>query len=334
LATAVRIVVEETSITAEARRTAREMALELGIGEGGAEQVAIATTEACTNLLKHAGGGQLLIQASTEGSDAVPLLELIAVDQGPGMSNLEQCLKDGFSTGSSPGQGLGAIQRLSKQSDIYTIAGKGTVVLARWWLSRDGWHAAQRIGAVNVSKPGQEVCGDAWGYAQNREGLVIVVADGLGHGMEAKLASTEAVRQLYENPNLPPTALLTRIHQALRSSRGAAVAVASINSERGKLTFAGVGNIAARIYAGSEPRQNLVSMNGTAGHQCHRIQDFNYSWPEDGLLVLHSDGLSTSTGLESYPGLAARDPALIAGVLYRDFSRGRDDATVVVAKAA
>ena len=334
MATAVRIVVEETSITAEARRTAREMALELGIGEGGAEQVAIATTEACTNLLKHAGGGQLLIQASTEGSDAVPLLELIAVDQGPGMSNLEQCLKDGFSTGSSPGQGLGAIQRLSKQSDIYTIAGKGTVVLARWWLSRDGWHAAQRIGAVNVSKPGQEVCGDAWGYAQNREGLVIVVADGLGHGMEAKLASTEAVRQLYENPNLPPTALLTRIHQALRSSRGAAVAVASINSERGKLTFAGVGNIAARIYAGSEPRQNLVSMNGTAGHQCHRIQDFNYSWPEDGLLVLHSDGLSTSTGLESYPGLAARDPALIAGVLYRDFSRGRDDATVVVAKAA
>src|ERR1700678_821736 len=209
------------------------MALELGIGEGGAEQVAIATTEACTNLLKHAGGGQLLLQASTEGSDAVPLLELIAVDQGPGMSNLEQCLKDGFSTGSSPGQGLGAIQRLSKQSDIYTIAGKGTVVLARWWLSRDGWHAAQRIGAVNVSKPGQEVCGDAWGYAQNREGLVIVVADGLGHGMEAKLASTEAVRQLYENPDLPHTALLTRIHQALRSSRGAAVAVASINSERG-----------------------------------------------------------------------------------------------------
>ena len=61
--------------------------------------------------------------------------------------------------------------------------------------------------------------------------------------------------------------------------------------------------------------------------------DFSYAWPEDGLLVLHSDGLSTSTGLESYPGLAARDPVLIAGVLYRDFSRGRDDATVVVAKA-
>src|ERR1700678_609556 len=140
------------------------MALELGIGEGGAEQVAIATTEACTNLLKHAGGGQLLLQASTEGSDAVPLLELIAVDQGPGMSNLEQCLKDGFSTGSSPGQGLGAIQRLSKQSDIYTLPGKGTVVLARWWPAPNGWKPAAgfRLGAVNVSKPGEDVCGDSW----------------------------------------------------------------------------------------------------------------------------------------------------------------------------
>jgi hypothetical protein len=273
------------------------------------------------------------LQTSTEGCEAVPLLELLAVDQGPGMSNLDNCLRDGYSTASSPGEGLGAIQRLAKQSDIYTTD-KGTAVLARWWLSRNGWHASRRIGALNVSKPGQEVCGDAWGCVQNGGDLTIVVADGLGHGMEAKMASTEAVRQLYENPETPPKALLTRIHQALRSTRGAAVAIAYIDSMRGKLTFAGVGNISARIYAGSESRQNLVSLNGTAGQNCDRILDFSYAWPEDGLLVLHSDGLSTGAGLESYPGLAARDPALIAGVLYRDFCRGRDDATVVIAKAA
>ena len=187
---------------------------------------------------------------------------------------------------------------------------------------------------MNVSKPGEDVSGDSWGSAYDGEHLVIIVADGLGHGLEARLASTEAVRQLYENPELSPKALLLRVHQALRSTRGAAVAVARIDSQRGKLTFAGVGNVSARIYAGSESRQNLVSLNGTAGHQCERIQEFSYAWPGDGLLVLHSDGLSTGTGLESYPGLAARDPALIAGVLYRDFFRGRDDATVVVAKAA
>jgi anti-sigma regulatory factor (Ser/Thr protein kinase) len=336
LSTAVNIFVEESSRTAEARRTARQMALDLGMDEGGAEHVAIVVTEACTNLLKHGRGGQILLQTNTEGAEAMPLLELLAVDQGPGMSNLDQCLRDGYSTGSSPGEGMGAIQRLSKQSDIYTLPDRGTVVLARWWLSHNGWQPADglRLGAVNVSKPGEEVCGDSWGCTKNDQQLTILVADGLGHGMEAKLASSEAVRLLYEYPELPPKALLTRIHDALRSTRGAAVAVAQLDLGRGKLTFAGVGNIAARVYSGSESRQNLVSLNGTAGHQCDRILEFSYSWPEDGLLVLHSDGLSTSTGLESYPGLAARDPVLIAGVLYRDFCRGRDDATVVVAKAA
>jgi anti-sigma regulatory factor (Ser/Thr protein kinase) len=336
LSTAVRIVVEEISQTAEARRAARGMALEMGMDEGGAEHVAIVATEACTNLLKHARGGQVLLQTTTEESDAPSFLELLAVDQGPGMSNLEQCLRDGYSSGSGPGQGLGAIQRMSKQSDIYTLPGKGTVVLARWWLSPHATKPAggSRLGAVNVSMPGEDVCGDAWGSARSGDDLVIIVADGLGHGLEARLASAEAVRQLYQEPQLLPKALLMRVHQALRSTRGAAVAVARIDCLRGKLTFAGVGNISARIYAGSESKQNLVSLNGIAGHQCERIQEFSYAWPEDGLLILHSDGLSTSTGLESYPGVAARDPALIAGLLYRDFCRGRDDATVVVARAA
>jgi anti-sigma regulatory factor (Ser/Thr protein kinase) len=311
------------------------MALELGMDEGGAEHVAIVATEVCTNLLKHASHGQVLLQITTEECDAAPLLELLAVDQGPGMDNLTQCQQDGYSTGSSPGQGLGAIQRMSKESDIYTVPGKGTVVLGRWWRANTGKPANEyHIGALNVSKPGEEVCGDSWGCARTDQFQVILVADGLGHGLDARLASTEAVRQLYENPDLPPKPLLTRVHQALRSTRGAAVAIAQIDWARGKLTYAGVGNIAARIYAGSEGRQNLVSLNGTAGHQCERIQEFSYAWPENGLLVLHSDGLSTATGLESYPGLAARDPALIAGVLYRDFCRGRDDATVVIVKAA
>lgn len=335
MSTAVSISIEESSKTAEARRKAREMALRFGLDEPGAEGVAIVATEACTNLLKHAGGGRILLQSSTEESSGTPLLELLAVDQGPGMSNLDTCLRDGYSTASSPGQGLGAIQRMSKQSDIYTLPGKGTAVLARWWSRQSGSAPAQAIhlGAVNVPKPGEEVSGDAWGAAWNDRDLTILIADGLGHGLEARLASLEAVRQLQENPELGPKPLLLRVHQALRSTRGAAVAIARMDTVRSKLIFAGVGNISGRIYAGSEGRHNLVSLNGTAGHQCERIQEFSYPWPDGGLLVLHSDGLTTSTSLDSYPGLAARDPVLIAGVLYRDFCRGRDDATVVVAKA-
>ncbi len=336
----VRIVIEEQSQTAEARRIARRMAQQAGFDETQIEQVAIVVTEACTNLLKHAGGGEILVRATGEGESGVPPdLEVLALDQGPGIPSLDQSLRDGFSTGSSPGQGLGAIMRLSSTADFYSELGRGTALLARWSGGSTGGATPAhlgplRLGAINVCKPGQEVCGDSCGAAQTEDALVLLVADGLGHGLEAKTASLEAVRMLHSSSSLAPGALIERAHQALRSSRGAAVAVARIDRLTNTVTFAGVGNISAQIYSGAHPRQHLVSVNGTAGHNLYRVREFSYPWPNDGMLVLHSDGLLTSAGLETHPGLALHDPTLIAGVLYRDFTRRNDDATVVVAKAA
>jgi len=330
----IRIVVEDASQTAEARRIARKMARGIGFDDDKSERVAIAVTEACTNILKHAVRGEILASTTESGHG----LEVLALDRGPGMTNLDQCLRDGFSTGSSPGQGLGAILRLSTASDFYSVLGQGTAVLARWLpAAPNGFHERSGrlgIGAVNVSKPGQEVCGDSWGVEQTEHATTLMVADGLGHGPEAQAASLEAVRMLRLNPDLAPKELIERCHMALRSSRGAAVAVARIDRARGKVTYSGVGNISAAIYSGSKLMQHLVSVNGTAGHQTHRLQEFSYPWPADGMLVLHSDGLASSTSVESRAGLALHDPGLIAGVLYRDFARGNDDSTVVVAKTA
>ena len=333
----IRVAVEESSQTGEARRAARNLAQECGFDETRTEEVAIVVTEVCTNLLKHAGGGEILLRTTSDYPDHAPELELLALDRGSGIGNLEQALRDGFSTGGSPGQGLGAIVRLSSASDFYSDSRWGAAVLARWPVqSIKGRHRKDpfRFGAVNVSKPGQEVCGDSWGAMQSESGATLMVADGLGHGPEAQTASLEAVRILHSNGALSPGELLERTHQALRSSRGAAVAVAQIDYANQMLVFAGVGNISGQIYAGAEPRQHLVSVNGTAGHQSQRIREFPYPWPLNGMLVMHSDGLSSQTGLEAHAGLALRDPSLIAGVLYRDFARRNDDATVVVAKSA
>jgi hypothetical protein len=65
-----------------------------------------------------------------------------------------------------------------------------------------------------------------------------------------------------------------------------------------------------------------------------KVQEFEYAWPPGALLVLHSDGLATQWRVDDRPGLAARDAALVAGVLYRDWTRGRDDVTVVVTRRA
>jgi anti-sigma regulatory factor (Ser/Thr protein kinase) len=333
-----RILIDEASKTAEARRFARGIAESVGLNETVSEQVSIVVTEACTNLLKHAGHGEIILHRSSEGPESAPWLDLLALDQGPGMGNLQRSLADGYSTGGTGGHGLGAIVRLSQASDFYTVPQKGTGILARWWSeppkpSMPGHPETLRISAVNLPKPGEEISGDAWGAVHFADSVVILLADGLGHGPEANNAAAEAVRILRLNPDLPPAALLMRVHGALKSTRGAAVAIASIDLIHGKLTFAGVGNISARIYSGSHPRHGLASVNGTAGQHVGKLQEYSYPWPPDGLLQLHSDGLLSSTGLEAYPGLSQRDPALIAGVLYRDFARGRDDSTVVVAKA-
>jgi hypothetical protein len=63
-----------------------------------------------------------------------------------------------------------------------------------------------------------------------------------------------------------------------------------------------------------------------------KLQQFQYDLLEGDLLLMHSDGLTSRWKLADYPGLSHRVPALIAAVLYRDFKRGRDDATVLVAR--
>ena len=107
----IRIPIEDASQCGEARRIALQMAREIGFDEVRAGQIGIVVTEACTNILKYAQTGQILLGVTDPGFDgAFPDLEMLALDKGPGMQNIDQCLENGYTTGSSPGQGLGAIQ--------------------------------------------------------------------------------------------------------------------------------------------------------------------------------------------------------------------------------
>jgi serine phosphatase RsbU (regulator of sigma subunit) len=161
--------------------------------------------------------------------------------------------------------------------------------------------------------------------------VLFVVADGLGHGPGAAAAAREAVRVFRDNVRRTPAEILHAIDAALRSTRGAAVLVAQIDLTDRQVCCAGVGNISGSIITAGASR-SLVSHNGTVGHAVRKVQEFLYPFPHGALLVLHSDGLATSWRLDQYPGLAARAPVLIAGVLYRDFKRGRDDVTVLAAR--
>jgi anti-sigma regulatory factor (Ser/Thr protein kinase) len=319
--------VEEASRVGAVRRAAADVAARLGFGADDVARVALVATELGTNLLKHAGHGEMLVQATeANGRSSVAL---IALDRGPGIANVTMALQDGVSSRGTAGTGLGAVARQATRFDVHSVPGVGTAVLAI--VAPVGAREASDfdVGGVCVPYPGETVCGDGFAVDGAEGRRVVLVSDGLGHGTPAAEASARAATLFVDATARAPAEIIGRLHDGMRATRGAAGAVAEVNGRQGVVRYCGVGNIAATIVADGTTR-SLVSHHGTLGHDARRIAQFQYPWPPGALLVLHSDGLVSHWTLERHPGLASRAALLIAAVLYRDFRRQRDDTTVVV----
>lgn len=306
------------------------MARALGFDEENSGRVALAITEAATNIIKHAGRGHIVLR----GLSRAPVggVEILALDRGPGIADLAASLRDGQSTAGSSGTGLGSLARSADEFDVYSQPQRGTALRMTFWGGPSVAPSGLEIGAISVAMKGEVVDGDDWALETDGHRLAVMVADGLGHGPEAARASRAATRVLAADPLAPPEAVIEACHDALRPTRGAALLVVRLDPGAGTGVAAGVGNIAGRVHVGATQR-NLVSHNGTVGHNVRRIQEFSFPYPSEALLVMHSDGLATHWNLNDYPGLAAKHAGLIAGVLYRDHDRGRDDTTVVVVRS-
>jgi anti-sigma regulatory factor (Ser/Thr protein kinase) len=329
----IRIALSDESGIGECRRNARQLAEAYDFDEVSAGRIGIIATEMAANIVRHAGRGEILLQVLDDG--ATPELEVLAIDQGPGMHDMDECLRDGYSTAGTAGEGLGAILRLSNTFDLFSVAGHGTVVLSRTTRKQDLARPAPRrssleIGAISVAVAGEIECGDTWRVAEGDSMVSILVADGLGHGPLAASASKAAAAAFTLRPFEEPSVSMQNFHRALSGGRGAAAACARLNVADMTLNYAGVGNISGSVVTRDRSR-GMVSHNGTLGVQLLRTQQFDYEWPLGSRVVMHSDGLSARWSVTAYPGLHLRHSAVVAAVLYRDFVRRRDDATVVVA---
>lgn len=327
--------VTELSQVAEPRRAATTLAERLAFSSTRAGQVALVVSELATNLVKHARRGEILLRPiPAEMSDDGPGVEALAVDGGPGIPDVALSRQDGHSTAGSLGHGLGAIERQSDFFQLYTQP-SGTVAVARIWRdaplprARRGRYA---IGAVHVSHPSEDVCGDDFSVRVRDDRIAMIMADGLGHGLPAHDAARAAMDVFARLDEEAPQRVIEEVHAALRATRGAAVAMLAVDVARGVARYCGVGNITGVILQKNGGRHSMVSHNGTAGHAASRLHEFNYPVAADATIVMATDGLGTHWDLSAYPGLWTRDASIIAGVLYRDFSRRRDDVTVVVVK--
>ncbi|WP_037909958.1 ATP-binding SpoIIE family protein phosphatase [Actinacidiphila yeochonensis] len=326
----------DEALASAGRRHAALLARRVGLGAARAGDLALAVTEAATNLQRHSTDGALALRVAASGGQAD--VEVLSLDSGPGITDLGAALRDGSSTAGTLGLGLGTIRRLADTFGIHTLPGRGTGVFARFRGPADP--AAERF-AVEVSgltRPigGESSCGDTWAAREQPSGngssaLLVMACDGLGHGPLAARAADEARLAFRESRAEDPARVLADLHTRLRGTRGAAIAVARVDPAARRVALCGAGNISGFVL-GPDTRQQLPSTPGIVGHNVGRPRTHEADLPPGTALVLHSDGLSGRWQAGDFPGLLGQEPALIAGQLLWQAGTRRDDAGVVVVK--
>jgi anti-sigma regulatory factor (Ser/Thr protein kinase) len=319
--------VEAAATASAVRRTAERLAAEFSWPERRIADLAIVAAETAGNLVKHADEGVLLVRPVRTAQQAG--VEIVAIDKGPGMADVDRAIGDGHSTAGTLGIGLGAIVRQAAWSDLHSVPGKGTVLIAQVWPA-DPPPPAWAWGLIRPMT-GEPVSGDAFAVRDADGRHQMLMCDGLGHGGLAAAASREAVRVFLAAPSQPPGPMVQLLHSRMSHTRGAALAVAELDRAAGLIRYAGLGNITGTVFA-RDGRRGLVSLPGIAGYQRRQIREFDYPLGPGAVVLMHSDGLVDRWSPVDYPGLLERSPAVIAATVLRDAGTRRDDAGVIVAR--
>ena len=319
--------VEDASAVTACRNAALGLADRLRFPAARTDQLALAVTEAASNLHKHASEGSLWLGVNRDGEP--PGIDLVTIDAGPGLPDVAAALRDGHSTAGTLGIGLGAIQRLADSAGLYSVPGHGTALAARFFPPGASFPASPRWAGLIRPITGETECGDAYAAACTSDTITAILCDGLGHGPLAAAAAAEGVSAFLEDPAGDPAALAGRVHRRMAGTRGGAVGIVRLGGSVAR--YCGLGNITASVL-GQGRRKNMVSIPGIAGHQARTIRQFDYELPPGAAVILHSDGISARWEAAALPGLETSEPLLIAAVLLAEAGIHRDDAGILVLK--
>jgi len=113
------------------RNRVKEYATKIGMGLVNQTKLITAASELVRNMLRYGNGGEALIEVVSKGRENG--IRLVFSDKGPGIKDIDQAMKDGFSTGKSLGLGLPGTKRLVNEFDIKSIVGEGTTITVIKW---------------------------------------------------------------------------------------------------------------------------------------------------------------------------------------------------------
>ena len=329
------VLIEERSMVSYVKREIHLEVSRAGFSPHRVAQIDLIVSEITSNLIKHSQGGEILYRTMTDVDDQ-PIWEVIALDKGPGMTDTNRMMKDGFSSTGTLGQGLGAIQRLSDFSQVYSIPGWGTIVYSV--VGKKDFTPKKRVDldvdmrTLCVSKPREQVCGDGYRIKRTPSEVRIFLGDGLGHGIEAKAAVDAAGDFFLTCDETSPVEIIRQMHEKVRRTRGLVASIAILNKANLTWTMCGVGNIAVRVYTGLEFK-NYISFNGTVGLNIPKsLKDSTFDAEKNQCVIMSSDGVRSRWSINQYPSILKYDNSILAAAIYRDNFRGNDDASVLVAK--
>ena len=323
--------ITERSEVKQLKKSLQNLGAQIGLSPYQLGKLDIIVSEITTNFLKHAiAPGEILFKEIQQNN--IPGIEIISLDQGPGMRDAAHLMQDGVSTTNSMGTGMGAIRRLSDQFDLYSLPDWGTLLLSRIFKEKTKDAPADddvTFATLMVPYPGEELCGDGISYKSSNGSHTFLLTDGLGHGPHAHEASLQAAQALQSAAaGLDAEALIKIIHEGIAHTRGAVGMVLSLSQARQTIDYCGIGNISLRKISAVETKRG-ISAHGILGQNVRNcLSNTPFIW-SDGLLMLHSDGIETRWDMANYPGLENRDLSLLMAAIYKDYRRKKDDCAIL-----
>jgi anti-sigma regulatory factor (Ser/Thr protein kinase) len=308
----------------------------LGLSEVVIASLVNVASELGHNQLAHAHFGEMVVRAIER--DGIAGIEIVAANGGDGILDPTEALHvpprsvpERIDPKASLGIGLAAVVELADEVDFDIRLDEGTCIWARKFAP--SVRRRRQIGLYGRPFPGERVSGDHGGFVRDGDALLVGLADGIGHGPEAREASAAAIRTLRARSTLPPEKLLDACHEALTKTRGAVMAVVRIPEPGEDALASVVGNIDVHIYGLAEGRRlsGRSFVLGAPGTRRRPVREEHPFGPRD-VLVLFSDGLRTHTDLEGELDLLREHPIVIAHQLVQRFGRENDDVLVLVVR--
>ena len=319
--------------------------------------VSTATSELARNIVKYAGAGNLTV--SRVDDDGIAGVRVVASDRGPGIDDVESAVRDHFSTGGTLGLGLPGVKRLMDEVEIDSAVGRGTKVTATLWVRgrkrfrrttnrppvpfrlqhastvklESNPNGAGGVVATARIRPhrSERVSGDATALRWIDGRVLVALVDGLGHGPTAAAIAELAKSALDSTQETDVLVIMKEVHEALRPTDGAAVAIAVVDPEQRCYETAAVGNVRVRIVGDSDRRLDWT--DGTVGTE-YRTPHVKHGLLGDATLLLYSDGIADRFEARDYPGIRSDSPSTAARIIMERFGKNHDDASCVVLRCS